>query len=1071
MLRHLCSREEQKLAFDCLDLELRGDETECCCDPSALERELLSRIRAMSATQKGQALDIICRYLEGHTRPLEEQHGMDTDIHVQKLLESLHLEPKQNMNKALLFHLFGLLLCECTDAELVKSHLTSLLELSHQDFDQREDIALAVGLASTTHLEEVWALLEHLGNTWFSRWRNLSSEGQPPDANLPWKWISSTFLLCYGQMAAHAKERILPWVDSLIPRMVHYFSCNRADDILKASFLSTVVLLTRVLRQEYGIRRYKFTQTADLIQCLLWVLQEEPNFLATVSRQKIILVIAVLSNLRPSLPPWVRSRVLKVCLRSVYALPPTEKLPGCLPSLDASPDIDVMGLYKKTVYALNLLLQSFFSENPSMDEVCFLLQHMEPWLQSDNSHERQRAVQSILLLLQYAVDTPKSTEEAVPSALGQQLGLLTLLWWDTDMETQSPAHRCVYLLLKLSGQQKGRTVGLHQSKMKCFKVKTSRKGEEELQHLAKAFDKVLSVAQRTQLVLVLLRGLSSRSLLQCLLASKLLLMIFEGRSIKPEQVAEVLHSLFQELPSFHFKKTQQTMMKAVLALGTQYTSEVAEVLLSLDHPSEKQVLTLWTALAANCKLARKVMTLLCTKLQLCPSLEVLESAHQVQLISLLALGTVYELLYIQEYRPTVRQAFAGILLGLLTQLYYLLELGMVEGFLDYQEDRLDSKPLGPCRTCLEALKGLFWTTQYWEVFAHIKLLRGWELFGHLETYTEGVTVLARAMALYDCEVKAVLGQAIISTKSTKEQDNIVAILIIAEFLNSPEVPKYVSQRAMDNLLRQGLKNPNWLVRAMSLKGLSAILMNPKKVALLHSLLRDLLYSLGQPESQDPLGLIVILGDILHRLGLQGIGTFSIQIAQHLLQFFDHKRAKVRGSAILLFGDVIHSSGRKLQQPLKNLTFQALVPLLLHLADPSWEVVTRTKFTFFRCAILLKWEFRKELFSKLAWGQGLGAEYDIFIFMVESNFGRHHQLFMQALTYLCSPYRNLKLAAMKFIGGMLQDYFLDLCFYLKKTDTVILKKYFDALQKDPDDMCRRFYLSFLEDVMDLSHYVA
>lgn len=36
------------------------------------------------------------------------------------------------------------------------------------------------------------------------------------------------------------------------------------------------------------------------------------------------------------------------------------------------------------------------------------------------------------------------------------------------------------------------------------------------------------------------------------------------------------------------------------------------------------------------------------------------------------------------------------------------------------------------------------------------------------------------MALYDCEVGAVLGQAIISLKSCEERDNIVAILIITE---------------------------------------------------------------------------------------------------------------------------------------------------------------------------------------------------------------------------------------------------------------------------------------------------
>lgn len=42
-------------------------------------------------------------------------------------------------------------------------------------------------------------------------------------------------------------------------------------------------------------------------------------------------------------------------------------------------------------------------------------------------------------------------------------------------------------------------------------------------------------------------------------------------------------------------------------------------------------------------------------------------------------------------------------------------------------------------------------------------------------------------------------------------------------------------------------------------------------------------------------------------------------------------------------------------------------------------------------------------------------------------------------YLDSPNRCLKLTAMKFIGGILQDYFTDLCFYLKKGDVKTLKK--------------------------------
>lgn len=55
------------------------------------------------------------------------------------------------------------------------------------------------------------------------------------------------------------------------------------------------------------------------------------------------------------------------------------------------------------------------------------------------------------------------------------------------------------------------------------------------------------------------------------------------------------------------------------------------------------------------------------------------------------------MLYLREYKATVRWAFVGILLGLLTQLHYLFELGMVEGIGEHQEDVLDVKPLGPCR--------------------------------------------------------------------------------------------------------------------------------------------------------------------------------------------------------------------------------------------------------------------------------------------------------------------------------------------------------------------------------------
>ncbi|XP_048215185.1 maestro heat-like repeat family member 5 [Perognathus longimembris pacificus] len=973
------------------------------------EGTLLGRIRTMMAMEQSLALETICRCLDEHSQdPEEPTSAFDSGVH--KFLEFLGLDPKKSEEKAFLFRLYGLILRECASSERVEHHLACLLELSHQPPGQREGIALAVGLASARHLKEVWALLEHLGRTRFLR-----SVATPEESQ---------------------------------------------DDVLTSSFLTAAILLTRALKREYGVQNYKFTQMPELIHCLLGMLQKEPNFLATLLRQKIILVIVGLSNLRPSLKPLEKSRVLQTCLRSVYALPPLEPAP------------DVMVLYKKTERALDLLLQNFVSENPSMDEVCFLLQHMEHWLKSERTHEVKRAVQSIFLLLQHVVDSMKFTGEAMPSMLGHQIGLLVLLWRDRDDGTRYHAHQCVFLLLQLMAQQKGVSVDLsHWNKVKNFEAKTAKDWDMKLHHTAKALEEGLTVAQHTQLVLMLLGSLCSPSHLRCDLASTLLQLIFSASSIRTEQVAEILHSLFQELPAIQFKSIQQTMTKAVLDLGLQHTQEVVEVILSLCHPSERRLLSLWKALAARYQLARKVMTLLYMKLKLRPPKEHMQTPPQAHLISLLALSTIYELLYTREYRGTVRWAFAGLLLGLLTQLHYLFELGLGEGISDYEEDDLEARPLGPCRTCLEALKGLFWTTQYWEVFAHLKLLQGWELFEQMETYTDGVTLLARTMAQYNCEVKAVLGQAVIFLKSEEERDNVVAILIIAEFLHSPDVSQHVSRKTMSSSLSRGLNNPNSLVRASSLSGLRCTRMRPKKVTLLRNQLMGLLEGFLQPDPRDPLGLMEILGDLLHRLGVQGAGIASLRIAQHLLPLFEDERAEVRGGAIFLFGDAIHSGSQKFQQAVKALASQALVPLLLHLLDSCPAVAMKSKLTLLRCAIVHKWEFRKELFGKLAWGEGLGAENDVFIYVVESNFGSYHQFLMQAFTYLGSSQSNLKVAAMKFIGGLLQDYFTDLCFYLKKSDVKTLKKHLEALSQDTDSASRRFYRRSLADITELSFYAS
>lgn len=59
------------------------------------------------------------------------------------------------------------------------------------------------------------------------------------------------------------------------------------------------------------------------------------------------------------------------------------------------------------------------------------------------------------------------------------------------------------------------------------------------------------------------------------------------------------------------------------------------------------------------------------------------------------------------------------------------------------------------------------------------------------------------------------------------------------------------------------------------------------MVLLQNWLVRLLDSFLKPEPRDLIGLMEILGDIVHCLGGQGVGTLSLKIAQRLLSLFEH----------------------------------------------------------------------------------------------------------------------------------------------------------------------------------------
>uniref|UniRef100_A0A8C7BED4 Maestro heat-like repeat family member 5 n=1 Tax=Neovison vison TaxID=452646 RepID=A0A8C7BED4_NEOVI len=228
---------------------------------------------------------------------------------------------EQPPEKAFLFIYYGLILQAEDNSTTVRAHLRSLLDTSHQWPKQREGIALTIGLAAVRHLDHVWAVLEQFGQSTPIKW-SLQSFCLQNSEDPRWKWASSTVLLAYGQVAARAKAHILPWADNILSRMVFYFHYSSWDETLKQSFLTAVLMLVGAISRNEGAHSYEFSQISELLECLMVLMEKEPqDTLCTSTRQQAIHIVASLCKLRPPLDLERKSRVLSVCLHSVLALP------------------------------------------------------------------------------------------------------------------------------------------------------------------------------------------------------------------------------------------------------------------------------------------------------------------------------------------------------------------------------------------------------------------------------------------------------------------------------------------------------------------------------------------------------------------------------------------------------------------------------------------------------------------------------------------------------------------------------------------------------------------------------
>uniref|UniRef100_A0A6I8P743 Maestro heat like repeat family member 1 n=1 Tax=Ornithorhynchus anatinus TaxID=9258 RepID=A0A6I8P743_ORNAN len=377
------------------------------------------------------------------------------------ILERIQCQQEPAQRKAFLYKLYGSTLRVARDPEVVKTLLAVMLSTSHTKEIEKQGIAATVSLVSTLHLSVVLEVLQDFSSTLVngnqSNICNLSIDQQQPE----WRSLFHTIYLCYSQMAVETQTAILPHADFILTHMLeHFHSCIVVKDRnLKLSYLSGLAMFTDVVGSLDHCENFDFPHKTSVVASMVDLIREEPlTKLVSPVRQQAMTVIYIFRKLKPPLVIEQRVEVLKTCFSSVLSLPPVDVMAKEASGSPSSPD--TMVLYSDTLQALRKMLEGLVMELPSRIQNC--LENLDPWLNSQKDHERERAMWCSVRILSFAAKPANFNEVMEFSRLGRLVRLLAMRCQDPVDNISYLASQAVYYLhcillhkKRLERQQKG----------------------------------------------------------------------------------------------------------------------------------------------------------------------------------------------------------------------------------------------------------------------------------------------------------------------------------------------------------------------------------------------------------------------------------------------------------------------------------------------------------------------------------------------------------------------------------------------------------------------------------------
>ncbi|KAJ8386836.1 hypothetical protein AAFF_G00166310 [Aldrovandia affinis] len=899
--------------------------------------------------------------------------------------------------KSFLYKCIGVTLQHCGNKEVVGRQLQEVLvSARHHDAIEREGAAMGIGICANSHLDDTLARLEDFGKSDVFKKASGIFGLLKDKSDVDIEKVKSTLILCYGYVALHAPEdQILCRIDSEILRSISKcfntkvlgVKIETKDLTMKLSLIKSVGLIAQAISACVRRQGYLFARKQELMGVIMDFIKAEPlDVMRNPVRHLAMTTCAHLSALDPALTENEKSDMLRTCLNSVFGLPPVEE-PDCGKDADVLDPRQREALYADTFSALRGLLKAVLKRDLNPDGLQRLFKHVEVWLRSETDHERERAARTAAEMLGFYLSHLNVKKMGPFHNHGSLLGRLVPRCTDPSLPVRAAAMECIQTVLYIQLGYEGFALDYKDEAVEKLRTLSEKLNSSDMavlyrncSELTKVISRRLPQQQLNALIFTLLDGLAD-SQMDCACASSMVLHVLlksRGASLQ-DQVPELLEALRIRLQAVSEEQVRAVVAQSLLILATQHLQTVVDSLINFPLPFDSWSCEMWLSLGADSTLTFQIMEMILEKLNvvapysdkresvLRPSMVKVATSHPLAMTCALR-----EMMLNRQTQEAVAALFPQLFGALVVRLGSSVGVQPPRDVVISSaaaERRPSGKPLATvdvCGVAVEALRVLLVRAQLEDTLRPLDLEGAWDKMKYLQQHTDGVSMLARAMAKHaGLRLPAIVDNLYPSLRNIYECQRITVTAFFSELLNHHVTTELLLTEALMKSMMERLADPCCTVRMLANRGLGNIATGSSEKV--NTYAKELLAALssGMEDRDDPGKHIALeamygLSKVLLCLNKKNVQMLVVYIFMKIKPFLESENDAVRCASVQLLGNL---SRFGCGEPIfRDQIHNVLVSLLLHLSDPNPQVVKACKFTMRVCAPVLGSELVTGMFQ-------------------------------------------------------------------------------------------------------------